>query len=40
MNPAAALALILDLYAQVTALQQENAALREQQERQQEPEAE
>lgn len=30
MNPATALALILDLYAQVNQLQQENAALREQ----------
>jgi len=30
MNPAAILALISDLYSQVTALTQENAALREQ----------
>lgn len=32
MNTAAILALIGDLYAQITQLQQENAALREQQE--------
>lgn len=30
MNPAAILALLSDLYAQVSALQQENQALREQ----------
>lgn len=30
MNPAAILALVSDLYVQVTALQQENQALREQ----------